>query len=270
MKPSELPFSNTDTMPLLFLGHGNPMNAIEENEFVNGFRTMAQTIPKPNAIVCISAHWETNGTLVTAMEHPRTIHDFGGFPKELFDVQYPASGNILLANETKRLLSETNVGLDTSWGLDHGTWSVIKHLYPQANIPIVQLSIDYNKTPQQHYSLAQDLAALRQKGILIIGSGNLIHNLALIDWRNLNTIGYAYDWAGEAREKLNRFILDNDHKSLINYKMNGKELQLAIPTPEHFIPLLYILAMKDNKETVTLFNDKAIGGSLSMTSVQVA
>ena len=175
---------NTPKMPVLFLGHGSPMNAIEENEFVAGFRTIAKTIPTPTAILCISAHWFTKGTKVTAMEMPQTIHDFGGFPKELFDVKYPAKGSPELAQLTKELILPTATSLDYDWGLDHGAWSVIKHLYPEANIPVIQMSIDYSLTGQAHFELAQKLQSLRNKGILIIGSGNIVHNLRMVDWAN--------------------------------------------------------------------------------------
>ncbi|MCB9195048.1 MAG: 4,5-DOPA dioxygenase extradiol, partial [Flavobacteriales bacterium] len=169
-------------MPVLFLGHGSPMNAIEENEFVTGFRNAAKNIPTPKAILCISAHWETKGTYVTAMQNPRTIHDFGGFPKALFDVQYPAPGNPELAKETAKLITSTEVHFDQQWGLDHGAWSVIKHLYPKANIPVIQMSIDYTKSAQYHYDLAKQIKSLRNKGVLVIGSGNMVHNLGAVDW----------------------------------------------------------------------------------------
>lgn len=263
------PFGNTDLMPVLFLGHGSPMNAIEENEFVTGFRNIGKTIPKPNAVLCISAHWETKGTFVTAMEHPKTIHDFGGFPKALFDVQYPAPGNPALAAETKALIKKTTVGLDNTWGLDHGAWTVIKHLYPNADVPVIQLSLDYYQTPQYHYELAKELASLRKKGVLIIGSGNMVHNLGLVAWDKLNAPEYGYDWALEARAKMNKYILDNNHKELINFRSQGKAFDLAIPTPEHYLPLLYALALKEEKEKVSLFNDKALAGSLTMTSVKI-
>lgn len=262
-------FPDTDKMPLLFLGHGSPMNAIEENEFVSGFRDIAAGIQRPRAILCISAHWETRGTFVTAMEKPRTIHDFGGFPKALYDVQYPAPGSPELAISASELVTKTIVGQDYEWGLDHGAWSVIKHLYPNADIPVIQMSLDYMKTAADHYELAKELSALRQKGILIIGSGNLVHNLRMVDWNRMYEVDLAYDWASEAKEKINNLILTNDHQSLINYKSNGRSFELAIPTPEHFLPLLYILALKDKNEKVALFNDKAIAGSLTMTSVVI-
>lgn len=259
---------NTPKMPLLFLGHGNPMNAIEENEFVQGFRAIAKNIPKPNAILCISAHWETKGTWVTAMQHPPTIHDFGGFPKALFDVQYPAPGSPPLAKETQKIITRTHVELDEKWGLDHGAWSVIKHLYPNADIPVIQLSLDYYKTPREHYELAKDLNALRHKGVLIIGSGNMVHNLRMVAWDKLRE-DYSFDWALEASLKMKQFILDNNHQELINFNSQGKAFELAIPTPEHYLPLLYVLGLKEEKEEITLFNDKAVGGSLTMTSLKV-
>jgi 4,5-DOPA dioxygenase extradiol len=274
MKLNELnkmtaPFNNTEQMPVLFLGHGNPMNAIEENEFVTGFRNIGKTIPKPNAILCISAHWETRGTFVTAMEKPRTIHDFGGFPQTLFDVQYPAPGSPELASETKNMVHKTDIGLDEKWGLDHGAWSVIKHLYPMADVPVIQMSLDYNQGAEYHYQLAKELASLRKKGVLIIGSGNMVHNLGMIAWNKLNADSYGYDWAIEASEKMKKFILVNDHKQLINYKSQGKAFDLAIPTPEHYLPLLYALALKEENETVSLFNDKPVAGSLTMTSLKI-
>lgn len=262
-------FSNTEKMPVLFLGHGSPMNAIEENQFVAGFRNLAKTLPQPNAILCISAHWFTKGTKVTAMEMPRTIHDFGGFPKELFAVQYPAQGSPELAIDTKELLLPTEVEFDHEWGLDHGAWSVIKHLYPEANVPVIQLSIDYSKSPQYHFELAQKLSALRKKGILIIGSGNIVHNLRLVDFYNMDVDNYGFDWAMEAREKVNHYLLDGNFQALIDYDKLGTALQLAIPTPEHYLPLIYTLGLKEKQEELSLFNDKLLGGSLSMTSVKI-
>jgi 4,5-DOPA dioxygenase extradiol len=260
--------NNTEQMPVLFLGHGSPMNAIEENEFVKGFRDEGKNITRPNAIICISAHWETAGTFITAMEHPKTIHDFGGFPKELFEVQYPAPGNPQLAKETKELIKKTDAGLDEKWGLDHGCWSVVKHLYPDADVPVLQLSIDYRQTPQYHYELAKELAALRKKGVLIVGSGNMVHNLRMAAWDKLNET-YAYDWAAEASEKMKQYILNGDHQQLINFRNQGKAFDLAIPTPEHYLPLLYALALKEENEKITLFNDKPVAGSLTMTSLKI-
>jgi 4,5-DOPA dioxygenase extradiol len=260
--------SSTGKMPVLFLGHGSPMNAIEENEFVIAFRKLGQELIKPNAILCISAHWETNGTYVTAMQNPRTIHDFGGFPQALFDVQYPAPGSPELAKEAKHIISSAEVGFDDKWGLDHGAWSVIKHLYPNADIPVIQMSIDYTQSGSHHYELAKELNTLRNKGILIIGSGNMVHNLRKVAWNKLNE-EYAYDWAIEANDKMKSYILSGDHQSLINFKSQGKAFDLAIPTPEHYMPLLYTLALKEENENITLFNDKPVGGSLTMTSVKI-
>ncbi len=260
--------SNTGTMPVLFLGHGSPMNAIEENEFVAGFRKIGKEIERPKAILCISAHWETKGTFVTAIKNPRTIHDFGGFPEELFNVQYPAPGSPDLAAETKELVQKTNIGLDDKWGLDHGAWSVIKHLYPNADVPVIQMSIDYTKPPLYHYELAKELNSLRRKGILIVGSGNLVHNLGMVAWNRLNE-EFAFDWATEANEMMKKFIKNDDHESLINFKSQGKAFNLAIPSPEHYLPLLYALALKEENEEVSIFNDKPVAGSLTMTSVKI-
>lgn len=260
----------SEKMPVLFLGHGSPMNANEENEFVASFRQLGKELVKPKAILCISAHWETKGTFVTAMQNPRTIHDFGGFPQALFDVQYPAPGNPTLAKETKQLITTTTIGLDEKWGLDHGAWSVIKHLYPNADVPVIQMSIDNTQPAQYHYDLAKEIAVLRTKGVLIVSSGNLIHNLGMVAWDKLNGQPYAYDWAIEASEKMKKHILDGNHQELINFKQQGRAFDLAIPTPEHYLPLLYTLALKEKNEEVSLFNDQPIGGSLTMTSVKIA
>ncbi len=260
------PFASTDKMPVLFLGHGSPMNAIQDTEFSRGWRTIGQSLPKPNAIICVSAHWETKGTYVTAMEKPKTIHDFGGFPQELFDVQYPAPGSPAFAQQTKEAITSTEVGLDQQWGLDHGTWSVVKHLYPKADVPVIQLSLDYTKGPQYHYELAKELASLRKKGVLIIGSGNIVHNLGIIDWQNQDQ---GYDWAVEANNTMKSLITKGDYAPLINYTSMGKAFQLSIPTPEHFLPMLYTLGLKDDTDTVTFFNDKTIMGSIAMTSLMM-
>jgi 4,5-DOPA dioxygenase extradiol len=274
MKLNELtritsPFKTTEKMPVLFIGHGSPMNAIEENEFVSGWRIVGKTLPKPNAILCVSAHWETRGTFVTAMTEPSTIHDFGGFPKELFEVEYPAPGSPELANETKNIVKKSEVGLDARWGLDHGCWSVMRHLYPKADVPVIQLSLDYYQSPQYHYDLAKELSSLRSKGVLIIGSGNMVHNLGMVSWENIDVPGFGFDWAIEANEKMKKSILSNNHKSLIDYKLQGKAFNLAIPTPDHFLPLLYSLALKEENEKIKIFNDKAVAGSLTMTSIKI-
>lgn len=259
-------FPKTQRMPVLFLGHGSPMTAIEENQFVSGFRAIAKTLLRPNAILCISAHWYINGTKVTAMEMPKTIHDFGGFPRALYEVQYPAKGSPALAKETSQLLGPTFVGLDETWGLDHGSWSVIKHLYPDADVPVVQLSIDYTKPAGYHFELAKQLTSLRDEGILIIGSGNIVHNLGLVDFRNFDKDNYGFDWAFEAREAINKLLIDGNFKLLTEYEKLGKAVHLAIPTPDHYLPLIYVLGLIKNGEKMTLFNDKLVAGSLSMTS----
>jgi 4,5-DOPA dioxygenase extradiol len=260
---------STDLMPVLFVGHGSPMNAIEENEFVFKWRELGDSIPWPKAILCISAHWETSGTFVTAMPRPSTIHDFGGFPKELYNVQYPAPGSPELAFEVKREVLSTSVGLDEKWGLDHGAWSVIKNIYPGADVPVVELSMDYNLTPQYHYELAKELVRFRRKGVLIIGSGNIVHNLRMISWEHANEPEYGFDWALLANDIFKKLILDNNYKDLINYQKLGREVQMAVPTPDHFIPLLYTLALKEEKESIEFFNDKPVMGSLSMTSLRI-
>ena len=260
---------NTFRMPVLFVGHGSPMYAIEENEFVQTWRNLGEELPKPKAIIAVSAHWETRGTQVTAMQHPQTIHEFGGFPQELYAVQYPAPGNPELAKQAIETIKGTEVLADEKWGLDHGTWSVIRRIYPKADIPIIQLSLDYHKTPQQHYELAKELAAFREKGVMIVGSGNIVHNLRQVAWDKPDDEEYGHDWAIEANNLVKKLILENNHKALINYNSLGRALQLAAPTPDHFLPLLYALALKRDDEKVSFFNDKAVMGSLTMTSLKI-
>jgi 4,5-DOPA dioxygenase extradiol len=255
-------------MPVLFVGHGSPMNGIEDTAFSRRWTQMAKEIPTPKAVLVVSAHWFTRGTKITAMDFPKTIHDFGGFPKALFDVQYPAPGNPALAKETAALIHATHVELDHDWGLDHGTWTIVRHMYPEANIPVLQLSIDFTKGPQYHYDLAKELHALRKKGVLIMGSGNMVHNLRMVAWDRLNDSNYAYDWAININEKFKSLIQYGDHQALIHYASLGKEALLAIPTPEHYLPLMYTLGLKGHKDSVAFFNDKAVGGSLTMTSVK--
>ncbi len=256
-------------MPVLFIGHGSPMNGIEDTIFSRNWTQMAKDIPTPNAVLVISAHWLSKGTKITAMDFPKTIHDFGGFPPELFAVQYPAPGNPLLAKETAGLIHSTQVELDHDWGLDHGTWTVVRHMYPHANIPVLQLSIDYTKAPQWHYDLAKEIHALRKKGVLIIGSGNMVHNLRMVAWDKLNEPEYGYDWALTMNEKFKQLISSRDYQSLINYESLGTAAKLAIPTSEHYLPLLYTLGLSDSKDAISFFNDKAVGGSLTMTSVKI-
>lgn len=259
----------TKQMPVLFLGHGSPMNAIEDNEFSRTWEELGKKLARPKSILCISAHWETKGTFVTAMQRPPTIHDFGGFPQVLYNVQYPAPGRPELAEMIKGIVTKTDIGTDEKWGLDHGCWSVVRRLYPQADVPVVQLSLDYYQKPQYHYELAKELSLLRKKGVLIIGSGNMVHNLGMVAWDKLNENEYGYDWAIEANEKMKKFIMSDEHSQLINLRSHGKAYDMAIPTPEHYLPLLYSLALKDEHEKITLFNDKLVGGSLSMTSLKI-
>ncbi|NCA77260.1 MAG: 4,5-DOPA dioxygenase extradiol [Alphaproteobacteria bacterium] len=256
-------------MPVLFVGHGSPMNALEENEFVEGWKKIAGVIPRPAAILCISAHWETRGTFVTAMKQPRTLHDFGGFPCELFNVQYPAPGAPEIAAETREMVVKTNIGADDHWGLDHGCWSVLCRMYPAADIPVFQLSLDYTQPARYHFELAKELSALRKKGVLILGSGNMVHNLRLIDWNRMQEPGFGYDWAIEAGEKMKTLIHDGNFEALINYSSLGKAFDLAIPSPEHFLPLLYTLALKEPDEDVSFFNDRPVMGSMTMTSALI-
>ena len=256
-------------MPVLFVGHGSPMYAIEENEFVQIWRNLGESLPRPQAIICVSAHWETRGTQVTSMQNPPTIHDFGGFPSELYEVQYPAPGNPDLAKGIIQSNISATIRADEKWGLDHGAWSVIRRIYPKADIPIIQLSLDYHKSPKEHYDLAKELAAFREKGVMIIGSGNIVHNLRQVSWDRPDDEEYGHDWAIEANDLVKKLILENNHQALIDYKSLGRAVQLAVPTPDHFLPLLYALAMKRDDEEVSFFNDKAVMGSLTMTSLKI-
>ncbi len=258
-----------EKMPVLFIGHGSPMNAIEDNTFSKRWQQMGKEIPTPKAVVVVSAHWLTKGTMVTAMPNPKTIHDFGGFPQALFDVQYPAPGSPELATEIQKLITNPAVELDHDWGLDHGTWSVVKHMYPNADIPVLQLSIDYYKPAAYHYELAKQLLALRKKGVLIIGSGNMVHNLRMVAWDKLSEPEYGFDWALEMNDIFKNKISNGFHKELIQYEKLHKAATLAIPTPDHYYPLLYILALQTDNDKVEFFNDKAVGGSLTMTSVKI-
>lgn len=255
-------------MPVLFMGHGSPMNGIEENEFSEYWAKLSKEIQKPEVILCVSAHWLTQGTHVTAMSNPKTIHDFGGFPQKLNEVQYSAPGNPDLANEISSIVKRTNVGLNHDWGLDHGTWTVVRHMYPDANIPVVQISIDFYKPAEYHYKLASELASLRKKGVLIIGSGNMVHNLRQVDWQNINTPNFGFDWATEINETFKTKIENSDHQALIDYQNLGSAAKLAVPTPDHFYPLIYSLGLQDKKDNIEFFNDKCVGGSLTMTSVK--
>lgn len=259
---------SSEKMPVLFLGHGSPMNAVEDNQFVRGFHTLAKTLPRPNAILCVSAHWYIQGTKVVSSLLPKTIHDFHGFPDALYQIQYPAKGNPELATEVKQLLG-SNVSLTQDWGLDHGAWTVLMHLYPDADIPVIQLSIDYTKSAHQHFELAGLLRKLRNKGVLIVGSGNIVHNLAQVDWKNFAKDNYGYDWAKEVQDKVNLAIKERNFQFLIDYEKNGSAFRNAIPSPDHYLPLIYSLALSDTNDDIHFFNDKLLAGSLSMTSIKI-
>lgn len=256
-------------MPVLFVGHGSPMNGIEDNEFSKRWTAIAKDIPTPAAVLVISAHWFTKGTNITAMDFPKTIHDFGGFPEALYQVQYPAPGNPDLAAQTASMIHTTKVELDHDWGLDHGTWTIVRHMYPNAEIPVLQLSIDYTKDPNFHYELAKELFQLRKKGVLIIGSGNMVHNLRMVAWDKLNGPAYGYDWAIHMNQTFKELIEEKNHQPLIHYSSLGKEAMMAIPTPEHYLPLLYTLGLQDKNDPISFFNDQPVGGSLTMTSVKL-
>lgn len=258
-------FTKTEKMPVLFLGHGSPMNAISSNQFTESWNQLGKSLPKPQAILSISAHWETQGSLVTAMENPRTIHDFYNFPQALYDMEYPAPGNPALAHSLQEL--EQHIELDHQWGLDHGTWAVICHLYPDANIPTLQLSLDQSLSPQAHYGLAKLLSKLRRRGVLIMGSGNIVHNLRRLDFNNPEG---GYEWAEEARESMTHMIRHHEHQKLIHFADQGEAFKLAIPTDEHYLPLLYILGLQDSEDELLIFNDQSVMGSLAMTSLLYA
>jgi 4,5-DOPA dioxygenase extradiol len=254
-------------MPALFIGHGNPMNAIEETVYSAAWREVAAAIPRPKAILCISAHWETEGTLVTAMVQPKTIHDFYGFPDELSKVEYPAPGSPELAERVRSLVGSTAVRMDdgSSWGLDHGAWSVLRRMYPAADIPVVQLSLDRTHHPRFHYDLGRELQALRQEGVLIVGSGNIVHNLRLLQWGAAEP----YPWAVEFDRQAAELILSGEHDRLVAYPALGEAARLSIPTSEHYLPLLYILALQQPGEAASFFAEGLPLGSISMRSVRI-
>lgn len=254
------------TMPTLFIGHGSPMNAIETNEFSLYWQQLGRQLPKPEAILVISAHWLTKGTHVTANANLETIHDFRGFPQELFDVEYNVKGAPILATEIKTLSTHHEIHENEEWGLDHGAWSILVHMFPKANIPVLQLSIDYYKDGNYHFEIGQQLQQLRKKGVLIIGSGNIVHNLSAIDWQKMNEDNYGFDWAKESNELIKEKVYSRQFGDLANYSKLTTAVQHAIPTPDHYFPLLYILALANKKDEIVTFNDKYVGGSLSMTS----
>lgn len=250
-------------MPVLFVGHGSPMNAIEENQLTKEWNLLGKTIPKPRAIICISAHWLTNGTQITTMEQPKTIHDFYGFPSDLYQVQYPAPGYPRLFDEIVAQISDFKFQSDLKWGLDHGTWSVLKHIYPEANIPVVQLSIDYLKPAEYHYKLGQALSFLRENDILIVASGNIVHNLGKLS----NEIE-AYDWAREFDEKMADLIFEENHETILNYMCLGDIARLSVPSPEHFLPLIYALGAAGKTCKISFFTEAIVMGAIGMRGVK--
>lgn len=252
-------------MPVLFIGHGSPMNAIDDNQFSQAWSDAARTVPVPKAILCISAHWQTNGTLVTSMEHPRTIHDFYGFPKPLFDVQYSAPGSPALARITAESVLTAKILPDREWGLDHGTWSVLCRMFPGADIPVIQLSLNMTKGPEYHYELGKELKSLCKRGVLVIGSGNMVHNLGEVVWKDT-----AFDWAVEFDDKLKRLISSGEHNFLVNYQNLGPSARLSVPTNEHYLPLLYILGLREKNDDLTFFTEKVTLGSMSMRSLRLS
>ena len=249
-------------MPVLFVGHGSPMNALEDTEFSRAWAEVGKSLPRPRAILCISAHWDTEGSRITAMDHPRTIHDFYGFPDALYDIRYEAPGSPELAELVAEALHPVPVALDQNWGLDHGTWSVLHRMFPKFDIPVVQLSLDATKGPEFHYELGGRLFELRHRGVLILGSGNTVHNLGLMRWQDT-----PFDWASEADEKFKDLILAGDHRSLIHYEELGRPAALAIPTNEHYLPLLYILGLQAPEDVMTFFAERVTFGSISMRSL---
>ncbi|HVE55676.1 MAG TPA: 4,5-DOPA dioxygenase extradiol [Pyrinomonadaceae bacterium] len=257
----------SETMPAIFFGHGNPMNALYRNDWTENWAKIGRDIPRPKAVLCISAHWFIPETAVTVMERPRTIHDFGGFPQQLFEVQYPAPGAPELAARVQELLAPVEVKSDKRWGLDHGTWSVLAHVFPEADIPVVQLSIDETQPAEFHYGLAARLAPLRDEEILICGSGNLVHNLHAYSWGAHTP--EPLDWALRFEQAAREMILSGNHEPLIDYELLGKDALLSAPTPEHFLPLIYILALQKENEKISFPVEGFDGGSISMLSVQI-
>ena len=250
-------------MPVVFFGHGSPMNALSKNRYTEAWRRIGEAIPKPKAVLCISAHWYIRGTAVTAMTQPRTIHDFGGFPQRLFEVQYPAPGDPQLAVRVRDLLAPTEVQLDQSWGLDHGTWSVLVHLFPKADVPVVQLSIDGTQPPQFHYDLAERLVSLRDEGVLIVGSGSVVHNLGKLNW---DTTAAPFEWATRFNDRVRDQLVKRDHKMLVAYDID-QTAHLSAPTPDHYLPLLYAASLQQEDESVAFAVDGIELGSIGMLTV---
>ncbi|HYP28784.1 MAG TPA: 4,5-DOPA dioxygenase extradiol [Blastocatellia bacterium] len=254
-------------MPVIFFGHGNPMNALLDNEYTKGWASIGEGVPRPRAVLCVSAHWYVPGTSVTAMAAPKTIHDFGGFPRQLYEIVYPAPGDSALAGRVRDLLAPIPVGLDQQWGLDHGTWSVLCHVFPDADIPVVQLSIDETQPAAYHYEIAKKLAPLRDEGVLIAGSGNIIHNLHTYAWGRHPV--EPFDWAVRFEARAREVLLAGEHDPLVEYETMGRDAMLSIPTPDHYLPLMYVIAQRRDGEPVSFPVEGIDGGSVSMLSVQI-
>jgi 4,5-DOPA dioxygenase extradiol len=254
-------------MPAIFFGHGNPMNALLQNRYTEGWRTIGASVPRPRAILCISAHWYVPETGVTVSTAPRTIHDFGGFPRELYHVRYPAKGDPVLARQVQKMLAPLPVTLDERWGLDHGTWAVLCHVYPKADVPIVQLSVDERQPASAHYELGRRLAPLRDENVLIVGSGNLVHNLHAFAWGQPKA--EPYDWAIRFEDQARAMLMAGDQRPLVDYDTLGRDARLSIPTPDHYLPLLYVIATRQQDDAISFPVDGVDGGSVSMLTVRV-
>ena len=257
----------TDLMPVIFFGHGNPMNALSKNLYTDGWISIGKSIPRPKAVLAVSAHWYIPACAVTANVNPPTIHDFGGFPRELYQVEYPASGSPELARQVKDLLAPVSIALDESWGLDHGTWAVLTHVFPNADIPVVQLSIDERQPSMFHYELGKRLAPLREEGVLVIGSGNIVHNLHTYAWGKHEV--QPFDWAVRFEKHVRGSLLKGDDAQVVTYESFGRDATLSVPTPDHYLPLLYLLGLRKDKEQVSFPIQGVDGGSVSMLSVQM-
>ncbi|HET9838978.1 MAG TPA: 4,5-DOPA dioxygenase extradiol [Candidatus Angelobacter sp.] len=257
----------SEILPAVFIGHGNPMNALLRNPYTEAWSALGQDIPRPTAVLSISAHWFAPGTGVTITTAPRTIHDFGGFPRDLYQVKYPAPGDPVLARRVQKLLEPTPVLLDESWGLDHGTWAVLCHVYPQADVPVVQLSIDETQPPEFHYEIGRRLAPLRQEGVLIVGSGNLVHNLHAYAWGRHAV--EPFDWAVRFEQQAREMLLAAEHRPLVEYEKLGRDAHLSIPTPDHYLPLLYVIGARQERDRVSFPVEGVDGGSISMLAVRV-
>lgn len=254
-------------MPAIFIGHGSPMVTLSKNVYTEAWAEIGRSIPHPKAVLAVSAHWYISGSAVTIAASPRTIHDFGGFPKELHEAQYPAKGSPELAQQVKKLLSPLSVELDDSWGLDHGTWTVLRHIFPNADVPVIQLSIDRTKPPAFHYELGRRLTSLRDEGILVIGSGNIVHNLREYLWENSSV--QPFDWAVRFENRMREFMRTGEDANVIAYEALGEDALLSVPTPDHFLPLLYVLGLRREGEQVSFPVEGFDGGAMSMLSVQV-